>query len=324
MLAQLTHAAVARRQLPGPDGPEGGLRHAVTHQHAQAEALFEGPMLRLGERERRVASSDRVIAIARPGSGFEQDVQHRSDRVDLGRTEALGIAPEARGRELGQEREAGAGAERAQCGVGLGVDVEERQRSQQSVPRVEPEPGGEGLCGQDVAPVRLGHGLGGSRGARRGDQHRDIVGTHHDRGCIASRADELGGARDPGRRCELRERGLGQRPVLVGDHQPRRREPQEPGDFPRPERRVDEARDGAEAIDGEPVEDRVGLVPQEECDAIASRHAALREPHHRSIDRVGDVTERPRVALVEEPRGGRPLGCPPREELRDGFRERRH
>src|SRR5439155_19855801 len=96
--AQDAHRPVARRPAARPDGAEGALGETVADRHAQAEALLEGAVLRLGEGERGVAEPDRVVAVVRPRLALQQDVEQRPDGVELGGAEPARLLPEAGGR----------------------------------------------------------------------------------------------------------------------------------------------------------------------------------------------------------------------------------
>jgi hypothetical protein len=248
-----------------------------------------------------------VLAVGRALRTREEDVHHGAHDVDLGRAEAPRIVPEARGRELPEDREARADPERAHRGVGLRVDVKERQRRQQAIVAREAKPRRKGLGGEREGPVRLHHGLGRAGGARGGDEHRDVV----DPDVRARRA--LSGRRERLRPDELRRaaarfeaRRLREGAMLVADHQdPGTNEPEQRRQLGRLEGVVERRGDGPEPVRGEPREERLRPVAQQERDAIPLDHAALRQSGREALHLARHVGERPRVALEEEPRTGR-------------------
>ena len=174
VLADAPERAV-RTGAARPDRAVRRLGHRVAADDAKAEALLDLELALLGRRRTRVAQAQRVLGIVGPLRLQHQDLEHRPDRVELGRPVPAGRVDERARREAGQKRQARARADRAEHRIRGRVDVEERQRRHQAVVGGELHPPREALAGHRVGAVGLGHELGAAGRAGGGDEDGRIV-----------------------------------------------------------------------------------------------------------------------------------------------------
>ena len=173
----LPHRA-ERAERPGPVPPDQAvrrLRQRVAAHDPQPEPALERllPLLRRGRAG--VAEPQRGVGVVRALRLPHQDLEHRADRVELGRPVPARRVQEAAGREPRQQHQPGAARQRPQHRVGRCVDVEQRQRRHQPVVGRELHPEREALAGHGVGTLRLHHQLRPPGGPRRRDQHRQVV-----------------------------------------------------------------------------------------------------------------------------------------------------
>ena len=184
VLAQRAEGAVGAGAA-APEGAVRRLRHAVARGELEAEAPLErevevavGGGARVGEAQRGVGV---VVAL---GLAHE-DLEHRADRVELGRAVAARRVEESAGREARQQHQPGTGRQRAEHRVRRRVDVEEREPGHHDVVGAQADPRREALAGPGVGALRLHDQLRATGGAGGRDQHRDVVGHDVDGQCVA-------------------------------------------------------------------------------------------------------------------------------------------
>ena len=158
-----------------PDQPVRRLRHRVAADHPQAEPLLERLLPLTSRGGAGVAEPQVGLGVVGSDRLPHQDLQHRPDRVELGRAVAAGRVEEATGREAGQQDQAGTRRDRAEHGVGGCVDVEQRQRGHQSVLGRQLHPVREADACHRIGAVRLHDELGPAGRARGGDEDRQVV-----------------------------------------------------------------------------------------------------------------------------------------------------
>ena len=251
-----------RARAMSPDQAVGRLRHAVAAHDSQAEALLEGLLPGAGGGGAGVAQPQRGVGVVRAHRLAPQDLQHRTDGVELRRPVPPRAVQEAAGREPGQQHQTGTAGQRPQHRVGGRVDVEQRQRGHQPVVARELQPVGEAFAGHGVGTVRLHDQLRASGCPRCRDEHGEVVGSDGDRD---GRPDRSGAPPVPGQLVDVeghgpgvakRREGLGEpRPdAHVGDDHARPHLAEEPGELTRGRGRVGGHGDGTEAGQRQPAQ----------------------------------------------------------------------
>src|SRR5205085_8282061 len=79
-----------RPRAPGPDGAVRRLRHRVAADDAKAVAGLDLELALLRRRRAGVAEPQRVVRVVGPFGLAHEDLEHRADRVELGRAVAAG------------------------------------------------------------------------------------------------------------------------------------------------------------------------------------------------------------------------------------------
>ena len=180
--ASLVHRAERRVLARGAERAEGPravspdqavrrLGHRVAADHPQAEPLLERLLPLASRGGAGVAEPQVGLGVIGSDRLPHQDLQHRPDRVELGRAMAAGRVEEPTGGEPGHQDQARSCCERAEHRVGGCVDVEQRQGGHQPVLGRQLHPVREAHPGHRVGAVRLHDELGPPRGARGGDEH---------------------------------------------------------------------------------------------------------------------------------------------------------
>src|SRR5215831_2255705 len=169
MASHLPHRVQVAFSLKWMNKSERGFAEPVPNNQTNSKALLESQVIFLGHGQGAVYQAHSVTAVGWTWRSVAQNLQHRSNNINLRCAGITQPAPKSRSTKAFLQSQGCSRCQSSQSGIGPRVNVAEGQTGEQPVLFAQLEPMGKTLARDDVALVALDDALrpSGSSGSQK-------------------------------------------------------------------------------------------------------------------------------------------------------------